>query len=242
MTRTPHVVPFSGPHLSNGNSTRHSMPDRPHSSLPVTRILTPVGLVYLLPDTQALACGFVAVIPELSEHHATPDLTVHRCGRVELDGVFLLPHLVPYIEEQVRQALLPHLITFQVTDTPTGFLNVRSRALRIRVGSGEVLIRDEDGYLAAYWSNDEVEVSWAVFPGQSTFDVTRCVVTEADEEALITLNTALLTAEQVDTSVPCGVMLQALRQHTHDLETANEVHREHWANHASSHVRQPLSV
>ncbi|MBX8465595.1 MULTISPECIES: hypothetical protein [unclassified Deinococcus] len=242
MTSTSHIVLFSGPHLSNANHTLYNAPDRPHSSLPVTRILTPVGLVYLLPDAHALACGFVAVLPELSDHHATPDLTVHPCGRVELDGVFLVPHLVPYLEEQLRQALLPHLATFRVMDTPTGFLNIRSQALRIRVGSGEVLIRDEGGYLAAYWRKDESEVSWAVFPGHSTFNAARHLGTEADREALIAFNSALLTADQTDTNVPCRVMLQALRQHTHDLETANEVHRKHWANYALSHVREALSV
>lgn len=243
MASSSHVVPFAGPPLpGNASSSPRNMRTRPHSTLPVTRIPTPVGTVHLLPDKHAVACGFVAVIPELSDHHATPDLTVYPCGRVELDSVFLVPQIVPYLEEQLLQALLPHLEALQDMDTPSEFLHVRSRALRIRVGSGDVMIRDEDGYLAAYWSTDELEVNWAIFPGQSTFNTAHCMGTEADKEALSAFNTALLLADQADTNVPCRVMLQALRQHTHDLDVANEVHRQHWADYTSKHVREALSV
>lgn len=243
MTSSPHILPFSSRQLHDVSSSLHDLRARPYSALPITRIQTPVGTVYLLPDAQALASGFVALTPELSDHHATPDLTVYPCGRLELDGVFLVPSIVPHLEEQLRQALLPHLASFQVMDKPPQFLNVRSRALRIRVGSGEVLLRDEDGYLAAHWTNDELaEVNWAIFPGHSTFNAARCAGIEADREALIAINSALLTADQTDTSVQCRVMLQALRQHTHDLDGAINIHRQYWANYSLSHVREALSI
>ncbi len=205
--------------------------------------MTPVGTAVLLPDREALASGLLVLNPRLCEHEGVFPVAVGPDGHVDLPSLRLYGPLVPFLEQEVRAALAPHIGALSAVPTPSGWLSVSGHRLSVRVGSGTACVTEDHEHLSVTWCSGAASRTWAVWRGHpAALDDGRLYgLRQADRRALVTFHDALTLAyEERAPGIPLEVALATLRAQVRELHQARAQHREYWSAFALEHLRAAL--